>query len=81
MSDSLDNDVINNLVQGMLDALPSKTKEGEVIIAVCRVVALVARTVGNNGTSNADEVLDDMMGLIEDIFEQHPEVLVGVSQH
>lgn len=69
MTDKVNNQkLINQMVTDLMAVPKGDATQGEVIIAFCKAVALVARMIGDM-RGDADEVLDDMLDLIESYYD------------
>lgn len=69
MTDEVNNQkLINQMVTDLMAVPKGDATQGEVIIAFCKAVALVARMIGDMRGDDA-EVLGDMLDLIESYYD------------
>lgn len=69
MTDEVNNQkLINQMVTDLMAVPKGDATQGEVIIAFCKAVALVARMIGDMRGDADDEVLGDMLDLIESYY-------------
>lgn len=69
MTDEVNNQkLVNQMVTELMAVPKGDATQGEVIIAFCKTVALVARMIGDM-RGDGDEVLDDMIDLIESYYD------------
>jgi hypothetical protein len=80
--DTVNMDVVQAIVQTIMSAPPQEATQGEVIIAVCKSVALVAHMIGSmRKNQDSYAVLNDMLDLIEDYHNNQTVVVTEYTEN
>ena len=70
MTDEVNNQkLINQMVTELMAVPKGDATQGDVIIAFCKAIAIVAHMIGDMRGGEGDEVLEDMIDLIESYYD------------
>ena len=81
MTEAVNMDKVYAMVQGIMSVFPPDASHGEVMIAMSRAAALMSYLIGHACGNDGYDVLDDLINLIEENFDNQTVMSVTTSEH